>query len=90
MILRCFQLRGGWTWVFALFMVVAWTEGSAVERSRLSAVTPSTLALGEEAIIRWSYDDGNGGKKDSLFNSVNIIVLYRSGRLYSIRALVYD
>lgn len=42
---------------------VGWTEGTAAERSTLSAVTPSALALGEEAIIRWSYDDGNGGKK---------------------------
>lgn len=49
----------------ALFMKVGWTTGSAAERSMLSAVTPSTLALGEEARIRWSYDDGNGGKGGS-------------------------
>lgn len=52
-----------WTTLAATILATRFesSAGSAAARSVLGAVTPETLGLGEEVMIRWSYDDGNGG-----------------------------
>lgn len=38
------------------------TAGTAAERAVIGAVTPGTLGMGEEVVIKWNYDDGDGGE----------------------------
>lgn len=52
---------------FVVAMEVAPCAGSAEDRAVLSVVTPDTLGVGEEVMIRWSYDDGNGGEERKSF-----------------------
>ncbi|CAB1115683.1 unnamed protein product [Ectocarpus sp. CCAP 1310/34] len=48
---------------FVVAIEVAPCAGSAEDRAVLSVVTPDTLGVEEEVVIRWSYEDGNGGEE---------------------------
>lgn len=74
MILRCGLRCGGkrvdkWAALVAIFLGANLdpSSASAEDRAVLGAVTPHSIALGEEVTVRWSYEDGDGGTQDSWF-----------------------
>lgn len=70
-------------WVVASLLILSTIlkscAGSAAARSVLGVVTPGPLGLGETTTIRWSYDDGNGGKYTPMFE-VNYLSLSHVSR----------
>lgn len=60
MIVRyCGVARAMWALLVAIQSICG--ESSASDRAMLGVVTPYAVGLGEDLMVHWDYDNGNGG-----------------------------